>query len=601
MTMYRIGGTAVTVRTDNPFIPVSLRPALAGVTSFTVNTLNGDMGNLWGRTDRYVTRHAFQLDGDFEMFGDDWTWNAYYQHGRSRNVLDASSQSQSRYLLAADAVMNSSGQIVCRSTLTNPTNGCVPFNVMGEGVNSQAAIDYVYAEGHLDQVNTQEVAAASMSGDLPFGLPAGHVSVAIDGAYRVESASGYSDPGAMANDYWAGNYKPINGRYSVTEGAIETVVPLLRDMPLAQSLEVNLAARAADYSTSGFVLTWKAGATYTPITDLTFRGNLSRDIRAGNLGELFAAAPTLINNPGVQDPFTQTTANIRSGATGNPDLDPEKADGRGIGVVYRPAFVPGFTVSVDYWRIAIKDEIRTISVGQALQLCFSGNQEACQFITRAGPATLPGAPGSPYAGQMFAPLSTVIPAYINIANSTYKGVDLSATYRLELDDLAPSLGGTLTLNWNQSFYLKGTRDPGLPGSFVSYNDPTWRAVANVSYRNGPWAAGVTARIAPDNAFTYESDPQIIECESGCPLISTLPANMQTQNFVYREDSTFIDANLAYSFEVGRANMQAYVNVRNLLNRDPVHVPSGQVWTVQQAVGGDDALGRLIRVGLRVRM
>ncbi|WP_395673799.1 TonB-dependent receptor domain-containing protein, partial [Phenylobacterium sp.] len=601
MNVYRIGSTGVTVRTDNPFIPASLLPALAGVTSFRVDTLNGDVPNLRGRTDRSVTRHAVQLDGRFGLWGDEWVWNAYYQHGEARNVLNANSQSQSRFLLATDAVRAPNGQIVCRSTLSDPTNGCVPFNIMGEGVNSQAAIDYIYAVGHLDQTNTQKVAAASVSGDLPFGLPAGRISVALDGAYRVESASGESNPGAMANDFWAGNYKPINGKYDVKEAAIETVIPLLRDVPLAQALEVNLAARAADYSTSGFVLTWKAGATYTPVTDLTFRGNLSRDIRAGNLGELFAAAPTLINNPGIQDPFTQTTANIRSGSTGNPDLDPEKADGRGVGVVYRPSFVPGFTVSVDYWRIAIKDEIRTISVGQALQLCFSGNEGACQFITRAGPATLPGAPGSPYAGQLFAPLSTVIPAYINIANSTYKGVDLSATYRFDLNDLMSSMAGTLTLNWNQSFYLKGTRDPGLPGSFVSYTDPTWRAVANASYRYGPWLAGVTARIAPDNAFTYETDPQIIECQSGCPLISTLPANIQTQNYVYREDSTFIDANFAYSFEMGNADMQAYLNIRNLLDRSPVHVPTAQPWTIHQAIGGDDALGRLIRVGLRVRM
>jgi len=601
MNLYRLGGTAPVVRTDNPFIPAHLRPALAGVTSFTVNTLNGDMPNLSGNTDRYVMRNALQLDGRFDMWDSEWVWNAYYQHGQARTTLNANSQSQSRYLLAADAVLNANGQIVCRSTLTNPGNGCIPFNVMGEGVNSQAAIDYLYSVGHLNQTNIQKVAAASLSGDLPFGLPAGPVAIAVDAAYRVESAHGVADPGALANDYWAGNYKPINGRYNVKEVAIEAAIPLLKDAPLAESLDLSLAARGADYSTSGFVTTWKAGSTYTPVSDLTFRGNISRDIRAGNLGELFAFAPTLINNPGTQDPFTQTQHNIRTGSTGNPNLTPEIGEGYGIGVVARPSFLPGFNTSVDFWRVKMKDAISSISVAQSLQLCFSGNAQACSFITRSGPANIPGAVGTPYAGQMFAALDTVIPAYINIASSVTKGIDLSATYRIQMSDLFSSADGALALNWNQTFYLPGSSNPGVPGSFISRSESSWRAVANLAYINGPWSTGLTARIAPKNQNSFNNAGQVIVCQSACPLISTLPANVQTWNFIYQEASVFLDANLSYSFTLQEADMQVYFNVRNILNRDPVHVPSGQVWTVGQSNGGDDALGRLMRIGVRLKM
>jgi len=605
MTLYRFGPSGglagPLIRPDNAFIPVQLRAAVAGTAGFRVNTANADMPLLSGTTDRSVMRNSIQFDGRFDLWGSDWTWNAYYQHGISKNSIRAPSQVQARYVEATDAVFNSLGQIVCRSTLTNPNNGCVPFNPMGEGVNSQAAINYLASVGELDQSNTQQVAAASISGDLPFGLAAGPISIALDAAYRVESASGTADPGALANAYWGGNYKPVNGRDTVTEAAVEFAIPVLKDLPFAKSLDVSLAARAANYNSSGFVATWKAGATYTPISDITFRGNISRDIRAGNLGELFADTPTLINNPNVLDPFTQQQFNIRSGVRGNLNLTPEIANSYGFGTVLSPSFIPGLNISADYWRIRIKDEIVPLNNNAALQLCFEGNQQACGFITRSGPANIPGAAGSPFAGQSFAALDTITPGYFNLASSVTQGVDLSASWRVNLADISPGLGGTLTARWNHTFFLRGSSDPGLPGSNINRTDTSWRSIFNLFYNNGPWAGGLGARFAPKNQFTFTNDPQVIECQSACPLISTLPANITTQNFVYREASAFVDANLAYSFTIGSSQVQAFINVRNLLNRDPVLVPPTQPWTVHQSIGGDDALGRLTRIGLRLQM
>src|SRR3546814_950008 len=67
------------------------------------------------------------------------------------------------------------------------------------------------------------------------------------------------------------------------------------DLPVIKGLNLNAAGRFTDYSTSGSVQTWKVGGTFQPIPDIRFRGNVSHDIRAPNLQELFAAGTARTN------------------------------------------------------------------------------------------------------------------------------------------------------------------------------------------------------------------------------------------------------------------------------------------------------------------
>ena len=109
--------------------------------------------------------------------------------------------------------------------------------------------------------------------------------------------------------------------------------------------------RATDYSTSGYVTTWKLGATWAPIEDIRFRVTRSRDIRAPNLNELFQAGTA--NSDSVRNPNFDPN-NPANGpqffpysglTTGNPALQPEKADSWNIGGVITPRFLPGFSAS----------------------------------------------------------------------------------------------------------------------------------------------------------------------------------------------------------------------------------------------------------------
>ena len=180
---------------------------------------------------------------------------------------------------AGNAAGIAAGTIVCRSTLTNPTNGCQPLNIFGVGAASQAAIDYVTDTQFTRQRYEQHVVEASVSGE-PFSTWAGPVSLAAGGSYRAEKINAVSDPLSLERAFHIGNPQPYSGKYNVKEAFAEVVVPLAKDTSFAQTLDVSLAGRVTDYSTSGGVFTWKAGATYEPFEDLRFRVTRSRDIRA---------------------------------------------------------------------------------------------------------------------------------------------------------------------------------------------------------------------------------------------------------------------------------------------------------------------------------
>ncbi|HWK50374.1 MAG TPA: TonB-dependent receptor, partial [Steroidobacter sp.] len=278
----------ITIQRDNAFLPETVREQMQrlGLDTLTVGSSNEDLGNIHGYSQRDVERFVAGINGKFRAFGSSWRWDAYAQRGTSNISNDVTSTVVARYREAIDSVRDADGNIVCRSTLTDPGNGCVPYNVLGYGVNSRQAVDYVLGTARLDQRLQQDVAAASVQGE-PFATWAGPVSVASGVEYRKESVVSYADPIAEASGYFVGNFKATRGSYDVIEGFLESVAPLVNKKPWAYSLDLNGAVRWTNYSSSGEVMTWKLGATYSPVRNLTLRGTRSRDIRAPNLNDLF--------------------------------------------------------------------------------------------------------------------------------------------------------------------------------------------------------------------------------------------------------------------------------------------------------------------------
>ena len=587
--------TGITIQRDNAFLPTALVTDMTarGLTNISIGTSNNGFPAAGSNNTREVYRFVAGADGEFELGKGNWKYAAYYQVGIAKtNELLTNTWLNSRVTLAQDAVRApagnaagiAAGTIVCRSTLTAPTNGCVPLNRIGIGGVTQAAIDYVFNNGQQPQrfqSLRQDVAALNISTNELFDTWAGPVSFAFGGEYRRERVNGSVDP--QFNSGWLyGNFLVTKGAYDVKEAFVETVVPL------AKGLDFNGAIRVTDYSTSGSVTTWKAGATWQVIDDFKLRVVRSRDIRAPNLNELFAPGTARTNTVNVLQPGgSQRTDQFFEQTTGNTTLQPETALTWGIGGVFTPGFLPGFAASVDYFDIDLSGAIATITAQTITSLCIEQNrQDLCQFITFNG---TPGAAS---------PITSIKLVPFNFASVKVRGIDLEASYRFDLG------GGKATLRGLVSHYIDNIIDNGidvardLAGQNAGGGDatPSWNYRLTANYEIDSWSFNLVGRGFSGGVY----DNNFIECTTGCPA-STPQARTINNNQIAGQ--WYVDASITKKVKLGGSKVDLFLYVRNLLNSDPVLVGNGPTGNNTPAYPMTnrslyDVLGRVYRMGVR---
>ncbi len=362
-------------------------------------------------------------------------------------------------------------------------DGCVPINFFGTlgNLGPQAAQDYVF--NLTQQVITGTSIAtvnATVTGDLGFGFSETPIQFAVGGEYREFTATRLSDeasqtPGAVVGG--GGAAPDINGSYSVYDAFGEVSIPVFEGESFAESLTIDLGARYSDYSTAGTEFTWKAGGSWEVIPGLTFRGNYQRSSRAPNIGELFTPVSTQLSNlandpcqgpvaptgnllaaclaqvaPGSAAAAQITAGNVAPPAAGqinittggNLNLGTEDAETWTVGVAFQPDFVPGLSVTIDYFNILVTDAISAPTPGDSIAACFnapSGTNPFCQqeFISR-----------SPFTGGLDGDPSTtpgLILQQSNLGRIATDGIDVSIRYGTELTndiDLNMSFDGTWT-------------------------------------------------------------------------------------------------------------------------------------------------------------
>ncbi|MGE4063398.1 MAG: TonB-dependent receptor plug domain-containing protein [Rhodospirillaceae bacterium] len=594
------------IRADNAFIPASVaaRAQALNISQFTLGTNNIDTPTIVFDNKRRVDRYVIGANGTFEAGGTDWSWDAYFQKGISRTSENGHHvTSKVEFGAAVDAVRHpTNGTIVCRVNVdANPSNdlpGCVPYNVFGIGVNTPAAIEYIMARpGHpqRNQHFTQDVLAATMNGE-PFDMWAGPVSIAVGAEHRKEKVAGRADSNSLINGWFAGNYLPTFGEYSVSEAFLETVIPLAKDVGFADSLDLNGAVRATDYSTSGYVTTWKVGLTWQPMSDIRFRLTRSRDIRAPNLNDLYQAGTA--NTSNVTDPFNNNVVTTYQGlAVGNPALQPEKADTTGVGFVVAPSFLEGFTASVDYYDIKIKGGIQNLGAQSIVDFCFQGQTQYCPAIIRGQNAT-----GANVILQ-------IRNQPFNFAQQQSRGLDIEASYRRNLSDFSDGLDGDLTLRFLMTRYLENYSNDGINPAFDTVGNnsgngpPRYIYTPSITYSLDPITMSLSGK-AISKGYYASGSYRYIMCDTGCP-ISTTSAPTINENRI--KGAFYLDGSVSYKFMETDDGTEAtaYLSVSNLLNKDPPIVASGPGGFpyADSAVnrGLYDTLGRFFRAGIRFQM
>ncbi|SLJ91255.1 TonB-dependent receptor plug domain-containing protein [Novosphingobium mathurense] len=554
----------ITIKNDNAFLPAQIRSQMAalGLTSFQLGRFSHDNGP----TKATRTAEVWRLSAGLRMgLGAGWTLKASASYGESRlETLTYNTPIRARYAQAIDAVISpTTGQPVCRSTLTDPSNGCVPVNLFGVGSPSAAALGYFLGAAEADLRTRLTTLDASLSGE-PFSTWAGPVSLAVGGQYRHESLAQTVDPLSAANAFIYTNPQPLSGAIDVVEGYAETVVPLARDLPFAHNLELNAAARVTHYSTSGTVATWKVGGNYEPVEGLRFRVTRSRDIRAPNIVELQSPRVMQTSNSPAIDPRNLQPISVSTFTSGNAGLVPEKADTFSAGVVVQPRFLPGFSLSVDYFDIKIDGAISQLALQPILNGCQAGDQNLCGFITRD-------ATGKPVS---------VTSSYFNFQQIRTNGIDIEAAYRADLRRLGIASGGTLTLRGLAN--RLGKYDIGNAGVITNalgdinvFTLPRWTLDLSALYERGGTTLGMDASYL--GSGNYQNS-----------LIGQLQNN-------HIEGVWYL--NLSAEQEIGWGEGRTftlYGRIDNLLNREPPFGFGG-------GGGNYDRYGRFFKVGVRVRM
>jgi iron complex outermembrane recepter protein len=594
----------ITIHQDNAYLDPSIaaRMSALGLQTFSLGTTNLNNlptnGNSLLDTSvgaqaaslgipalihRQLLRGVASLDGSL---GNDWSWNAYYQHGevRVRDRLLSNIQT-SAYTNAIDAVRvtaanvgNSGlpiGEIACRSTLTNPTNGCQPLDLFGDDVASPGAIQYITGAARAGNdseliITNQDVASASLQGQLPWGLPAGPIALATGAEYREEAGRVTASAMAAAKDFAFANFAPFAGHYDVAEGFLEINAPILKDS-IVQSLDFNGAGRLTSYSTSGLVETWKLGITSQVSDDLRLRSSWSFDIRAPNLSELFN--PGTFSGSEAIDPHSGKTVPIFFNTSGNANLQPEQSTTVSGGVVLTPHWVEGLTISADWYSISINKAIASFSAASIDNQCIAGVASACSLLVFGGP------------GGALSQIN-VIP--INANNQTVSGLDFQSDFQTEF------LYGNLDLHLIGNYTDEQTQTTAVTtfdyAGSLGYDStilgvPKFKLTAAATYQQDAWSLTIQGRMIGSGKLNNAWTSLNVD-NNNVPAIG------------------YLDARASYSMT---DYVQLYAAVDNVLDANPPNVATDAVGDGDIAhIPRDnrcelyDCIGRSFRIGVRFK-
>jgi outer membrane receptor protein involved in Fe transport len=581
----------LTIQCDNPFLLTSVKDACAAnnITSFKYGTANANFpDNISVQPTRDLDRIVIGADGKFDLFGTDWHYDTYAEHGTTSTDLYVHDITlTARYNAAIDAVKDVNGNIICRNA-TARASGCQPLNIIGNVAPSAAALAYVMPEkGPEQHVRQLENAFSfSVSGE-PFTLPAGPVALATGVEYRKEwyetKADPYGNGGPTNADYpadpllntnpgnnwYAGNYHSGTGEYDVKEAFLELNLPLINSDSLGQA-NLNVAGRETNYSTAGNVAAWKVGTNWnTPVEGLRVRAVTSQDVRAPNLGELFA--PTQVfNNTAL---YNGVINQVQQRNIGNENLRPEIGRNSEFGLVLdQPSWAPGLSLSMDYFRIKVKDVISTLQPQQVIDLCGAGNKELCGAFSITG------------AG---ATVDYVTLQPFNLASLEVKGIDYEARQKFDLT------GGSLTLRALATRTISFVTDSGVLGAIPKNTagvnagqTPYWKVVSSISWEADKYSIELTDRWISDGVYSREN----VECQTDCP-VSTI--NNPTIYDNHMDGINYVDLGGTYRFT---DSLSAYFKVDNLLNKDAPPAP-GTPHNINAYLY--DIYGRMYRVGMRM--
>ena len=622
---------APTIYPNNPFLPASvaaLIPASGASFMDYVGAQAPGTNSSTSNTGRVVLSLKGGIAGS-------WNWDAYYEWGETGVSQRLAGDEVSEYLdFALDAVAGPNGPVCAATVPGNPAYtpaaaGCVPLNLFGSGNASPAAIDYAFRTLHEDSAFTQQVVSANADGNLFDGFGAGPVKAAVGVEYRHSMASVTHD---LADQPWYSGYElsygsDYSGNIDVLEGYGEVKAPLLKDLPLAKNLDLDIAVREtrnqSDDSSTGVSMdnnfpTWKASLNYAPTDWINFRIDRSRDTRAPSFYEMWALT---VDNGGIFGSFanpwknppgtplygvpTDSVQYTGGGYNANVGLRPEEADTTTAGIVLTPTGrLDGLRFSADWYQILLDGAISELGGANIVTACYNGQTYYCQFIQ-----------GTSNGSGGFSQITAVDNPNLNLGQYTTRGVDFEGGYHLPLDHLFSGRSDSLNLRVLATYTYQQIINPGdgLPvfnyagqtGPVAAFGDfnamPHWQGNATLSYTNGPFDAALTVRVIGSGSYG------MMDGNTGLPLLGPgqagySPSYVSSISNNSVASATYFNLALNYTlpfFNQNGHSLTVFGSVTNLFDRDPPVAPGGNGYPTNPVYF--DTFGRTFRLGLRLQL
>jgi outer membrane receptor protein involved in Fe transport len=632
-------------RFDNPFLSDSARATiqaaratagLAPAGAATRLTLRKNLLDLGGR-EEVARRETYRIVGGATgTFNDDWKYEFSVNYGEFKEKTKVlGNLDQQRFLLAMDAVRDPSGNIVCRSKidpaaaqifpfsnsdafatsrLANDVSSCVPLNPFGEGNISQASKNYLLQDTTSVGSIKQFVVGANLSGDLSqlFELPGGPVGFNVGLEYRRER-NFFQAEELVAQGQTFYNALPLFDppAFAVKEAYGEVRIPILKDVPFFHELTLSGAGRVSDYKGSaGTVYAYNGGVDWAPIRDIRFRAGYARSVRAPNLSDLYSSQSQNFA-PGFGDPCS--ARNIGTGAAtriancraagipaaydfvyaqsleilsgGNPNLKVETSNSLTVGAVIQPQFVPGLSISVDYYNIKVNNVITAPTAQQIVNACYDAvdlNNQFCALFSRAG------AGGAATGESPFQIIEgSLQQTLLNYAKNKVRGLDVEASYKRDLDNLGTLSTRVVYTHLFQNDDFLNPADPGRADqTLLELGDPQDALNWDTEFKRGDLTLGLQFRYIGKQVLNAYED---FFSKQGRPPENADYASVKFYPSVFYQD-------VRLGFDVNK-KFNIYGGVDNVFNRQP---PFGLTGTGGGS-GIYDARGRFMYVGVKAKL
>lgn len=531
-------------------------------------------------------RFSGGFNGYFNAAGSEWDWDAGYIFTRDAELdtnLGSLDVSHLRLAMGDPAACTA-------------VPGCVPINFFGGQTNSISASQLAYsAYTQQNQFqNNQRIYNADISNSTLLNLPAGPLGFAA--GYQYLEHDGYFIPDAVAqHGYDSFNPKvavpTTAGRLSENSLYTEFDIPLLAKLPMAKSLDLDVASRYTKYDLFGSNTTSRAGLKWAPSNTLLVRATWAQGFRAPTINDLYAG-PTLlssnVNDPcsnyattgvsalvqqrcangiggvsAVPNSYAQTNAQINTLESGNPNVKPETSISRTIGFVYSPDWAPGLNLNMDYYKIELQNTLQPNGGQNVMDGCYTaGNLDDCSRITR-GPS---GA------------VKNLNDSITNIGGTLTDGIDVGGSYALpsmSTGDIKFGLDATYIRKYEETFPNASgggatvTQLAGIErgGTVFPFGVPHWKARGSVVWTVSSW------RLEWDMRYISALTEACSDASDNSPTSFTNMGLCSNPDYTNNSLSTnhlgqtiYHDVQMNYTYD--SLNTTFTFGIRNLFDKNP---------------------------------